>query len=87
MVDRTYTPKEKDELEQEFYPSGQLKQSCYTVGGQPSNGWTVRNYYEHGALQREQSFSHGLLIEQVEYDTEGNITSHQIYSHNEKEVS
>jgi hypothetical protein len=85
-MNREYAPKDQDTLEENFYPSGQIKETRYAQNGQPSNGWTARSFYETGMLQREQSFSHGSIIEQVEYDETGRIRSHKIYSHGQKKL-
>lgn len=85
-IDSSFFPKDDDENFKSIYPSGKLKESSYLRNGQPANGWSRKLFYEKGALQLQECYSHSIVIEQLGYDEEGNIISHKIYNNRLKQL-
>ncbi len=85
-MDRTYLRKQGDRKVDEYFPSGSISAESYLVGDGPANGWSRKAYYENGCVRQEQCFSHSVLIEQIDYDQHGQVSSHKIYSHGLKQL-
>jgi hypothetical protein len=81
-----FIPKAKDEVIKSHYPSGKIREEKYVRDGKPANGWSRKSFYENGKLALHECFSHELVIEQLFYSEEGELTAHKIYSHSQKKL-
>ena len=75
-----------DTISKELYPDGTLHLYIATKDGKPANGWSSKKYYPNAALQEEENYSNGLLIEKINYDESGTITTHKIWNNRLKQL-
>ena len=79
-----FNPQPTDTLNHSFYASGKIKAEAWMRQGIPANGWSCKTFYESGRLELHECYSSSMVIEQLFYGEEGEITAHKIYSHSKK---
>ena len=81
-----FIPRSNDDLRQEAYSSGILKEERWLHNGTPANGWSRKIFYESGKLELQECYSNGMVIEQLFYNEKGGQVTHKIYSHKQKKL-
>ena len=81
-----YTEQPKDVVSKQLHPDGALHLYIAIKDGKPANGWSSKKYYPNAALQEEENYSNGLLIEKITYNESGAITEHKIWNNRLKQL-
>ncbi len=81
-----YTEQPNDTVSKQLYLDGSLYLYIALKDGNPANGWSSKKYYPNAALQQEENYSSGLLIEKINYDESGAITTHKIWNNRLKQL-
>src|SRR5436190_20929477 len=81
-----FIPKQTDELVKTCYPSEKILEEKYLRNGTPANGWSRKTFYENGNIELHECYSNSMIIEQLFYNEQGEITAHKIYSHSQKKL-
>ena len=75
-----------DTVSKQLYPDGTLHLYAALKDGKPANGWSSKKYYPNAALQEEENYSNGLLIEKIHFSESGAITVHKIWNNRLKQL-
>ena len=81
-----YTEQPKDVVSKRLHPDGTLHLYTAIKDGKPANGWSSKTYYPNTALQEEENYSNGLLIEKIYYNESGAIITHKIWNNRLKQL-
>lgn len=81
-----YKENTNDTVFKQCYPNGALHLYTAIKDGKPANGWSSKKYYPNAALQQEENYSNGLLIEKIKYNESGAITTHKIWNNRLKQL-
>jgi hypothetical protein len=81
-----YKEQPNDTVSKQLYPDGSLHLYIALKDDKPANGWSNKKYYPNAALQQEENYSNGLLIEKITYDETGAITKHKIWNNRLKQL-
>ena len=81
-----YKEQQGDRVSKQFHPNGTLYLYAVLNNDKPANGWSQKIYYPDGALQQEENYSNGMLIEKISYDINGVVTAHKIWNNRTRQL-